>query len=217
MQIAIPLFDRFTALDAVGPYEVLSRLPGAQVDFVTAEPGVFHADTRMLALTAFKSYDEAREPEVLLVPGGIGSRKLMNDERTLDWVRHAHEHTRFTTSVCTGALVLGAAGLLKGLEATTHWMSRPILADLGARAVERRVVEQGKIITAAGVSAGIDMALMLAERIAGPEVAQAVQLGIEYDPQPPFDAGSPEKAPPEIVELVRAVERAEEAEAAAAG
>jgi transcriptional regulator GlxA family with amidase domain len=140
----------------------------------------------------------------------------MHDKATLDWIRAAHEHTRFTTSVCTGALVLGAAGLLDGLEATTHWMARPQLAELGARPVERRVVEQGKVITAAGVSAGIDMALTLVDRIAGPEVAQAIQLGIEYDPQPPFDAGSPEKAPALIVDIVRQVERAEEAEVGAA-
>src|SRR4051794_16080145 len=214
MQIAIPLFDRFTALDAVGPYEVLSRLPGARVDFVAAEPGIYETDTRMLRLDVKLSYADAPRPDILVVPGGVGSRKLMRHEPTLDWVRSVHEHTRFTTSVCTGALVLGAAGLLDGLEATTHGMSRPLLAELGATAVGRRVVEQGKIITAAGVSAGIDMALVLADRLAGPEVAQAIQLGIEYDPQPPFDAGSPEKAPEQIVELVRAVERAEETSAA---
>jgi transcriptional regulator GlxA family with amidase domain len=215
MQIAIALFDRLTALDAVGPYEVLSRLPDSRVDFVAAEPGVYQTDTRMLGLTAALSYDEAQHPDVLLFPGGIGTRKLMHDERTLAWVRRAHETSRFTTSVCTGALVLAAAGLLDGLEATTHWMSRGRLAEFGATPVERRVVEQGKIVTAAGVSAGIDMALVLATRIAGPEVAQAIQLGIEYDPQPPFDAGSPEKAPDAIVEIVRQVERAEEAAAAA--
>ncbi|MEA2442020.1 MAG: hypothetical protein QOH76_3444 [Thermoleophilaceae bacterium] len=216
MQIAIPLFDRFTALDAVGPYEVLSRIPGARVDFVAAEPGVYRTDTRMLALSVEVSYDDAPAPEILLFPGGVGTRALMRDEGTLEWVRRAHETTRYTTSVCTGALVLGAAGVLEGLEATTHWMSLDVLAELGARPVERRVVEQGKVVTAAGVSAGIDMALVLTERIAGPEVAQAIQLGIEYDPQPPFDAGSPAKAPAAIVDAVRAVERAEE-EAAAAG
>jgi len=214
VQIAIPLFDRFTALDAVGPYEVLSRLPGARVDFVAAEPGVYRTDTRMLALDVERSYADAPRPDVLVFPGGVGTRALIRDEATLDWVRGVHEHSRFTTSVCTGALVLAAAGVLDGLEATTHWMARPLLAELGARPVEARVVEQGKVITAAGVSAGIDMALTLAERLAGPEVAQAVQLGIEYDPQPPFDAGSPDKAPAEIVEVVRAIERAEEAELA---
>ena len=217
MQIAIPLFDRFTALDAVGPYEVLSRLPGARVDFVAAEPGVYRTDTRMLALSVEHSYDDASAPDVLLFPGGVGTRALTTDERTLEWVRRVHEVSRYTTSVCTGSLVLAAAGVLDGLEATTHWMARETLAALGARPVEQRVVEQGKVITAAGVSAGIDMALVLAERIAGAEVAQAIQLGIEYDPQPPFDAGSPAKAPAEIVEVVRAVERAEEEAAAAAG
>jgi putative intracellular protease/amidase len=214
MQIAIPLFDRFTALDAVGPYEVLSRLPDSRVDFVAATPGGYRTETRMLTLNVELSYADVPRPDILVFPGGLGTRALMQDEATLDWVRAVHEHTRYTTSVCTGSLVLGAAGLLEGLEATTHWISRPILADLGAKPVERRVVEQGKIITAAGVSAGIDMALTLVGRLAGAEVAQAIQLGIEYDPQPPFDAGSPEKAPEQIVELVRAVERAEEASAA---
>jgi putative intracellular protease/amidase len=217
MQIAIPLFDRLTALDAVGPYEVLSRLPGARVDFVAAEPGVYRTDTRMLGLTATLSYDQAPAPDVLLVPGGFGTRALMEDEPTLDWVRRAHETSRFTTSVCTGALVLGAAGILDGLDATTHWLYRPMLERFGARPVEQRVVEQGKVVTAAGVAAGIDMALVLANRIAGPEVAQAIQLGIEYDPQPPFDAGSPTKAPAAIVDAVRQVEREEEEAAVAAG
>jgi transcriptional regulator GlxA family with amidase domain len=214
MQIAIPLFDRLTALDAVGPYEVLSRLPGARVDFVAAEPGVFYTDTRMLGLTAALSYEDAATPDILLVPGGMGTRSLMTHEPTLEWVRRAHEGTRYTTSVCTGALVLAAAGVLDGLEATTHWLYRDMLAEYGARPVDRRVVEQGKVVTAAGVSAGIDMALVLAERIAGPEVAQAIQLGIEYDPQPPFDAGSPAKAPAAIVDAVRQAGRAEEAAAA---
>jgi putative intracellular protease/amidase len=217
MQIAIPLFDRLTALDAVGPYEVLSRLPGARVDFVAAEPGVYRTDTRMLGLTADLSYADAPSPDVLLVPGGFGTRALMRDEPTLAWVRRAHDESLFTTSVCTGALVLGAAGLLDGLEATTHWLYRPMLAEFGARPVERRVVEQGKVVTAAGVAAGIDMALVLAARIAGPDVAQAIQLAIEYDPEPPFDAGSPAKAPASVIEAVRGTERAENQEAATAG
>jgi transcriptional regulator GlxA family with amidase domain len=149
---------------------------------------------------------------VLVFPGGVGTRTLLKDEATLGWVRGAHETSRYTTSVCTGALVLAAAGLLDGLDATTHWVARPLLAELGALPVARRVVEQGKIVTAAGVSAGIDMALTVAARIAGPQVAQAIQLGIEYDPQPPFDAGSPEKAPQEVVDAVLAVERAESEE-----
>jgi putative intracellular protease/amidase len=214
MQIAIALFDRFTALDAVGPYEVLSRIPGAEVEFVAAEPGIYATDTRMLRLSVERSYADVPSPDILLFPGGIGTRALMHDDATLAWVRKAHEATRYTTSVCTGALVLGAAGLLEGLDATTHWMSRSILADLGAHPVAQRVVEQGKIVTAAGVSAGIDMALTLTDRLVGPQVAQAIQLGIEYDPQPPFDTGSPEKAPKEIVDIVAAVERAEAEQAA---
>ena len=209
MQIAIPLFDRFTALDAVGPYEVLSRLPGARVDFVAKKPGPYRTDTRMLTVEVERSFEDAPRPDVLVFPGGFGTRALTRDGETLAWVRQVHEHTRFTTSVCTGSLVLAAAGLLEGLDATTHWMARDELEALGACPVPARVVEHGKLITAAGVSSGIDMALTLVDRLAGAEAAQAIQLGIEYDPQPPFDAGAPEKAPAEIVEIVRRVEEAE--------
>jgi transcriptional regulator GlxA family with amidase domain len=205
MNIAIPIFDRLTALDAVGPYEVLSRMPGWTVTFVAAEPGPKRTETEMLALVADRALSELPEPEVIVVPGGYGTRELMKDETILDWLRHAHEHSQWTTSVCTGSLLLGAAGILDGLEATTHWMVLDQLAELGAIPVSRRVVEQGKVITAAGVSSGIDMALTLVARIAGPELAQGIQLGIEYDPEPPFDSGSLAKAPPAIVDMVRAV------------
>ncbi len=205
MNIAIPIFDRLTALDAVGPYEVLSRPPGWTVTFIAAEPGPKRTETEMLALVADKSLDELPEPDVIVVPGGYGTRDLMEDETMLEWLRHAHEHSQWTTSVCTGSLLLAAAGILDGLEATTHWTALETLAEYGATPVRQRVVEQGKIITAAGVSAGIDMALTLVARIAGPELSQAIQLGIEYDPQPPFDSGSVAKAPPEIVDMVRAV------------
>ncbi len=204
MNIAIPIFDKLTALDAVGPYEVLCRVPGATVHFIAAEPGPKRTETKMLALTADLAYDELTEPDVIVFPGGNGTRSLMSDSATLAWLSHAHAHSQWTTSVCTGALVLAAAGLLDGLEATTHWLCLDMLREYGATPVQRRVVEQGKIVTAAGVSAGIDMALLLASRIAGDEIAQAIQLGIEYDPQPPFEGGSTAKAPPEIVELVRA-------------
>jgi putative intracellular protease/amidase len=205
MQIAIPVFDRFTALDAVGPYQVLSGLPGAEVRFLGPEAGPVKTDDRMLTIVAEGRWEDLSEPDVLVVPGGVGTRALLEDQRLLAYVRHVHEHSRYTTSVCTGALVLAAAGVLDGLEATTHWLERDLLGALGACPTPRRVVEQGKVITAAGVSAGIDMALRLAELLSSVEVAQAIQLGIEYDPQPPFDAGSPEKAPAETVGLVRMV------------
>jgi transcriptional regulator GlxA family with amidase domain len=206
MDIAIPLFDRFTALDAIGPYETLSRLPGARVTFLAAEPGPVATDNRMLKIVAEAALSDMPSPDVVVVPGGIGSRAMMNDAQLIAWVRAAHATSEWTCSVCTGSLVLGAAGLLNGLDATTHWMAMDTLASTGARPTGRRVVEQGKIITAAGVSAGIDMGLTLAAKIAGDVVAQAIQLGIEYDPQPPFDAGSPDKAPEEVVAMCRSVE-----------
>jgi putative intracellular protease/amidase len=203
MNIAIPIFDRLTALDAVGPYEVLSRLPGATVHFIAAERGPKRTETAMLAVLADRTLDELPDPEVIVVPGGYGTRALMHDEPTLSWLRSAHETSQWTTSVCTGALLLAAAGILDGLEATTHWLALDALRDHGATPVNRRVVQQGKVITAAGVSSGIDMALSLVANIAGDQLAQAIQLGIEYDPQPPFDSGSTDKAPAHIVELVR--------------
>jgi putative intracellular protease/amidase len=214
MRIALLIFDGLTALDAIGPYEVLSRLPGAELDFVAPEAGVKRTDTGSLGLEASKSIEELVDPDILLVPGGEGNRALMTDERVLDWIRAAHETTTWTTSVCTGSLVLGAAGLLEGRRATSHWVYRDILAQFGAEPVAERVVEDGKVITAAGVAAGIDMALHLATRVAGEDVAKAIQLGIEYDPDPPHDAGSPEKAPAEMVEMIRRLEGVEQPEKA---
>jgi putative intracellular protease/amidase len=204
MNIAIPIFDQLTALDAIGPYEVLSRLPRATVHFVAAQPGPKRTETGMLALVADLALTELPEPEVIVVPGGRGTRVLTKDPVMLDWLRHAHQHSRWTTSVCTGSLLLAAAGILEGLPATTHWLALDELAGYGVMPVQRRVVREGKLITAAGVSAGIDMALSLAAEIAGEELAQAIQLGIEYDPQPPFHSGSPATASPAVVELVRA-------------
>jgi putative intracellular protease/amidase len=203
VDVAIPIFDGITALDAIGPYEVLSRLPRTHVHFVAAEPGDKRTENGMLALRADATLSALAHPEVLVVPGGYGTRALMKDEAMLDWVRGVHETSQWTTSVCTGALVLGAAGILDGLEATTHWLLLDKLGELGATPVSRRVVQQGKVITAAGVSSGIDMALRLAARIAGEDMAQAIQLGIEYDPEPPFDSGSTAKASPKIVEMAR--------------
>jgi putative intracellular protease/amidase len=204
MDIVIPLYDRFTALDAVGPYEVLSRLPDTTVHFVGADgAGPKKTETGMLTILTEGTVEDFPHPEVIVVPGGIGTRKLMKDARVLDWVRGAHETSQWTTSVCTGSLLLGAAGVLDGLKATTHWLELETLRDLGAEPTEERVVFQGKVVTAAGVSSGIDMALALAAEINGALWAQGIQLGIEYDPQPPFDAGSAAKAPPELVELIR--------------
>ena len=208
MQIAILIFEKLTALDAIGPYEVLSRLPGSELTFVAKEAGPIRTDTGRLGLQADAVLEDVPEPDVLLVPGGEGNRPLMRDERVLDWLRHAHERTRWTTSVCTGSLVLGAAGILAGKRATSHWAYRDSLAEFGAEPVAERVVEDGKVMTAAGVSAGIDMALTLVARMHDENVAKAVQLGIEYDPDPPFDSGSPEKAAPELVDLIRGLETA---------
>jgi putative intracellular protease/amidase len=209
MKIAIPLYDRFTALDAVGPYEVVQRLPGAEITWLAAAPGPVGTDTGQLHLQADAAYEDLPDPDILIVPGGTGTYDVLDDERLVGWIRRAHETSQWTTSVCTGSLLLGAAGVLDGLDATCHWLDLEALERYGARPTVRRVVEQGKVITAAGVSSGIDMGLALAARLAGPEVAQAIQLGIEYDPQPPFDAGSPEKAPPEIVELLRGLAAAQ--------
>jgi putative intracellular protease/amidase len=201
--IAIVLYQGFTALDAIGPYEVLSRLPGAQVSFAAREAGPITTDNGALTVLAERALDELERPDILLVPGGPGDVVARAGEATLEWLRVANRTSRWTTSVCTGSLILAAAGLLDGKRATSHWLALAELQRLGAEPVRERVVFDGKLVTAAGVSAGIDMALTFAARLAGDTVAQAIQLGIEYDPQPPFDAGSPSKAPAEIVELLR--------------
>ena len=201
MDIVIPIFPDFTALDAVGPYEVLRHLPDAKVVFAAAERGLVRLDSKFTGLQADAAFGEIDAADVLVVPGGWGTRAAMRDEALLDWVRRIHATTRYTTSVCTGSFVLGAAGLLTGLDATTHWAQTKLLESTGARYTEQRVVQRGKIITAAGVSSGIDMALNLAAQIAADDVAKSIQLLIEYDPQPPFDAGSPAKAGPAIVAL----------------
>ncbi len=207
MDIAILLYERFTALDAIGPYEVLSRLPGARVTFVAREQGPLRTDNDMLSLLADRSIAEVERCDVLLVPGGPGEVAARAGADVLDWIRAMHETSLWSTSVCTGSLILAAAGLLEGRRATGHWLALEQLRALGAEPSAERVVFDGKLVTAAGVSAGIDMALALAARIAGDEVAQAIQLGIEYDPQPPFDAGSPAKAPAPIVAALRASSR----------
>jgi len=194
-QIAIALFPRLTALDAIGPYEVLQRLPGYEVVFVGSEPGEVRTENGFLGLIVDARFEDVPDPAVVVVPGGIGSRAMMRDARMLEWLRTAHRGSSYTTSVCTGALVLGAAGLLEGLTATTHWANYDELAATGATPISDRVVEHldHRIITAAGVSSGIDMALRLTELLVDRTAAEAMQLMIEYDPEPPYDAGSPER------------------------
>jgi putative intracellular protease/amidase len=212
MQIAIPIYEGFTALDAIGPYDVLSRIPGAEVVFCAAEAGPKRTENGMATLVADASLAEVERPDVVVVPGGYGNRRLLDPGGAYSsWLAGVHETTTWTTSVCTGSLMLAAAGILDGVEAATHWAARERLAELGAVPVAERVVERGKVMTAAGVSSGIDMSLRLVERLTATGVAQAIQLGIEYDPDPPFDTGSLEKAPPEIVELVRTDMAAEDA------
>jgi putative intracellular protease/amidase len=207
MQIAILLFDRFTCLDAIGPYQVLSGLPGAEVSFVAEHPGPIRDEKGSLVVSAQAGLADVPRPDIVVVPGGPGQNDQMQDGPVHEWLRTADQATTWTTSVCTGSLVLAAAGLLAGRRATTHWLAMDELGQLGATPVTDRVVFDGKYVTAAGVSSGIDMGLTLAGRIAGDQVAQAIQLMIEYDPQPPYDAGSPDRAPAEVTARLRARSR----------
>jgi len=207
MQIVIVLYDRFTALDAVGPYQVFSSLPGAEVVFATEQAGRVGDDDGRLHLSAEAALADVPHPDIVVVPGGPGQHDQMADGPLHEWLRAADQDTTWTTSVCTGSLILAGAGLLTGRRATSHWLAMGELGQLGAIPVTERVVFDGKYVTAAGVSAGIDMALTLAGRIAGDETAQAIQLGIEYDPRPPYDAGSPDRAPAEIVTRMQARSR----------
>ncbi len=206
ISIAIPLFDRLTALDGIGPYEVLQRLPGATVTFVAERTGEFRTENGFLGLTADATFDDLPDPDVVVVPGGVGTRPVVeaDDHPLVGWIRRIHPGTRFTTSVCTGSLVLARAGLLDGLTATTHWGAYGALEKLGAVPTDDRVVEHldQRIITAAGVSSGIDMALRLSELLVDADAARAMQLMVEYDPQPPFDAGSVDKAGHDVMERV---------------
>ncbi|MEU6665144.1 DJ-1/PfpI family protein [Streptomyces sp. NPDC046727] len=199
MQIAIVLYDRFTALDAVGPYETLGRLPDSETVFVAERTGPVRTDTGNLALTADRTLADVPSPDIVVVPGGPGQTPQMENPVLLDWLRAADATSTWTTSVCTGSLLLAAAGLLRGRRATSHWLALDHLRDFGAEPTGERVVVDGKYVTAAGVSSGIDMGLTLLGSIAGDEHAQAVQLLTEYDPQPPYDAGSPDKAPAHLV------------------
>jgi putative intracellular protease/amidase len=195
MQIAIVVYPGYTALDFIGPYEVLRNLPDAEVRFLWHEPGPIAADSGVLLIGATHSFDETPSPDVILIPGGMSTMEHARDEKLLDWVRRAHQTASWTASVCSGAVILAAAGLLEGKRATSHWLALPALKALGATPVsDERIVHEGKIVTSAGVSAGIDLAMWLAGQIAGEGRAKTIQLAIEYDPQPPFDSGHMSKA-----------------------
>jgi transcriptional regulator GlxA family with amidase domain len=212
MKIVFLLFDRITALDVVGPYEVLARLPGARLVFAAPQPGEIRTDNRALGLVADVGIDQVTACDILVVPGGFGTRLLERDERLLDWLRAIDGSTRVTASVCTGSILLAAAGLLEGRRANTHWAHRHRLSEHGAIPTAERIVRDGKYATAAGVSAGIDLALALAMELASPEVAAAIQLTIEYDPHPPLDCGDAARAPAALRETIIARARAREAE-----
>jgi len=208
MQIVIALFERFTSLDAVGPYQVFNHWPGAEVIFASERSGPTRDESGSLALHADACYADVPAPDILLIPGGPGQAAHMSQADPLQtWLKAADQTTTWTTSVCTGALILAAAGLLEARRATTYWLAMDELARLGAKPVQERYVFDGKYATSAGVSAGIDMALALVARVAGEQTAQRIQLGIEYDPHPPFDAGSPATAPEEAVAAFRARSR----------
>lgn len=205
MDIVILLFDGFEPLDAIGPYEILAQVPGAKVRFAAPEAGRITDELGSLPVEVSTRCSDIEACDVLLVPGGGGLRRLLADEDFLGWVRRVHATTRFTTSVCTGALLLAAAGLLDGLTATTHWGAAAEIEGYGAVYTPQRVVRHDRIITSAGVSSGIDMALRLAALLADETTAQAIQLYTEYDPQPPFDSGSMAKASPEVLERAGAM------------
>ncbi|MBX9743415.1 MAG: DJ-1/PfpI family protein [Chthoniobacterales bacterium] len=205
-KIVFLFYEGMTPLDAIGPHEVLSRLPESQIKRVAPQAGhrLITTDTTKLTLVAEYSLKEVSHADVLIIPGAREATTFEEKPEVLEWIRMIHQTTTWTTSVCTGSLILGAAGLLQGLPATSHWSVMDRLKKWGAIPTQQRVVETGKIMTAAGVSAGIDMALTLAAKIAGDDVAKRVQLGIEYDPQPPFDCGSVAKADPAMVKALLA-------------
>jgi putative intracellular protease/amidase len=203
-KIVFLFYEGMTSLDAIGPHEVLAHIPGAELKRVAHKAGLIKTDTAHLTLLAENSLEEISQADVLVVPGAGSATTLEDQPEILEWIRSIHQTTTWTTSVCTGSLILGAAGLLQGLPAISNWSVMDRLKKWGAIATQQRVVEAGKIMTAAGVSAGIDMALALTAKIAGDIVAKRIQLGLEYDPQPPFDCGSVAKADPEMVKALLA-------------
>ena len=202
MKIAILLFDNFTALDVAGPYEVLSNIPGAKIYFTAEQPGIYK-NSKCMQISADYSLSDIPDPEILVIPGGFGIDAILGNQNILNWIKAVHEKSLWTTSVCSGALLLAEAGILNGRKATTHWNRVEQLKKYPVEFVNERYVKDGKIITSAGVSAGIDMALYLTGLAFNDKLAQLIQLAMEYDPQPPFNSGSPQKAPKEILELFK--------------
>jgi transcriptional regulator GlxA family with amidase domain len=202
LKIAILLFDGFTSLDVVGPYEVLSRIPNSKIFMVGCETRLYSDDKRLKISVDYLMSDIVN-PDILVIPGGFGIDSILDDQEILQWIQQAHLTSKWTISICSGALLIGAAGLLKDKRATTHWNRKDQLSKYCATVVDDRYVLDGKILTSAGVSAGIDMSLYLLSLIVNDNFAKAIQLAIEYDPKPPFDSGSPLKAPKEIVERIR--------------
>jgi transcriptional regulator GlxA family with amidase domain len=202
IEIAILLFDDYAALDVVGPYEVLSKIPNSRIRMVAVKSGLYK-DLKGLKISADYSLKEIKNPDILIIPGGFGIDSILDNQEIIEWIKNAHKTSKWTVSVCSGALLLGAAGILKDCKATTHWNRKAQLAKYGVNVQNERYIKDGKIITSAGVSAGIDMSLYLLSLVVSENFAKAIQLGIEYDPKPPFDAGSPEKAPKEMVDRIR--------------
>ena len=203
--VGLVLYPQFTALDIVGPFQTLVDVPGLDVFFVAAQKGPVVDHSGKFALEATHSFDEVESLDVVVVPGGFADRDIDSTNNVVQFIKKIHPTTTWTTSVCTGSIFLAHAGILNGLTATTHWASYDRLQDLGAIPTEQRVIKQGKIITAAGVSAGIDMGLVLVAALEGEDMAKLIQLAIEYDPQPPFDSGAPSKVTPEFKEFVLSI------------
>jgi cyclohexyl-isocyanide hydratase len=211
LDIGLLLFPKVQQLDLTAPYEVFASIPDARVHLVARSNEPVTTATGII-LTPTITFADCPTLDVLCVPGGAGINALLHDQETLDFVRRQAAGARYVTSVCTGALVLGAAGLLRGKRATTHWSAHDLLARFGAVPVKARVVRDGNLFTGGGVTAGLDFALTLVAELMGRPAAEAIQLQLEYAPEPPFDAGSPDTAPAAVLATVRARGKAVRAE-----
>ncbi|PWF55015.1 DJ-1/PfpI family protein [Massilia glaciei] len=207
MHMAVVLFDGYTALDIIGGYEVLANIPGMKVDFAAVDKGLVAADTGRLGIVAYKRLDDIGATDLLYIPGGPGVRSAIADAALMDHVRRLHASASWTVSVCNGAEILGAAGLIDGKEVTTNWFARDRVRAYGATVLEKRFHRDGTIVTGAGVSASIDAALYLAALIGGEELSRILQLGIEYYPAPPFGSSTPDLQPARAKQIIEGVEK----------